>query len=315
MAAAQQTSQGPPAAKVPFKMRLKAWWDGNDLQIKQPAAPEARSASASPERPPLSWTEARIDLAQKIWGEGFSSPGEETYILGLVKTLGLTPAMSVLDLGAGLGGAGRVMAQNFGCWVTALEAKPELAQAGNEISTKAGMAKKAPVEAFDPVTVELKQNAYDVVFSQGALFTTAGKERLLQQVAAALKDRGQLLFADFVKADAVADDGPLSEWIQSEPVEPRLWSAQDYSHYIETLGMDVRVVEDISDRFKGMVLQGWAGFLSSIEETGLDHATGAALVTEIELWTRRTQALDSGELRVCRIHAIKTGSLISVSEI
>ena len=78
----------------------------------------------------LSWSEARIGLSQKIWGEGFSSPGEEDYILGLVKSLGLTPAMSELDLGAGLGGAGRVMAQSFGCWVTSLEVNPDLAKAG-----------------------------------------------------------------------------------------------------------------------------------------------------------------------------------------
>ena len=179
----------------------------------------------------------------------------------------------------------------------------------------AGMAKKAPVERFDPEVIELKENTYDCVFSNNALFTVATKERLLQQVDSGLKDKGQFLFTDFVKADDVEAGAALATWVESEPVAPRLWAPADYSRYISTLGYDVRVVEDISDRFKTMVLQGWADFLSSIESTGLDHAMGAALVSEVELWTRRTQALESGEVRVCRIHALKTGSLISVSEV
>lgn len=313
--AAEQTSKGPPSAKIPFKLRLKAWWDGNDLQVKPPAAPGGDKPVVPGDSRALSWSEARIGLSQKIWGEGFSSPGEEDYILSLVKSLGLTPAMSVLDLGAGLGGAGRVMAQNFGCWVTSMEANPDLANAGNETSVKMGLAKKAPVEHFDPETIELKENAYDCVFSQGALFTMPGKERLLQQIDGSLKDRGQLLLTDFVKTEAASDDGALSEWIAKEPLKPQVWSIEDYTSYVEALGYDVRVIEDMSDRFKTMVLKGWAAFLSSIDKAGLDHETGAALVTEVELWTRRTQTLESGALRVSRLHALKAGNLISVSEV
>ena len=311
--AAEQTSKGPSSAKIPFKLRLKAWWDGNDLYVKPPAAPGGDKEVVP--SPALSWTEARIGLSQKIWGEGFSSPGEEDYILGLVKSLGLTPAMSVLDLGAGLGGAGRVMAQNFGCWVTSLEANADLAKAGNDISVKMGLTKKAPVEPFDPETVELKENAYDCVFSQGALFTMPGKERLLQQIDGSLKEKGQLLLTDFVKTETAVEGGALSKWIAQEPLEPQVWSAEDYTSYIEALGYDVRVVEDISDRFKTMVTKGWAAFLSSIDKAGLDHETGAALVTEVELWTHRTKTLESGELRISRLHALKTGSLISVSAV
>ena len=314
MGAAQPTSQAVPKAKIPFKMRLKAWWDGNELSIKSRESGEQAVSSADAE-PALTWTQARIALAQEIWGAGFSSPGEEAYILGMVKSLGLTPAMSVLDLGAGLGGAGRVMAQNFGCWVTSLESDPDLMSAGNEISVMAGMGKKAPVEALDPENPELKENAYDCVFSQEALFLLPDKAQILQQIDGALKEKGQLLLTDFVFAEGAEDGGALVQWIKSEPREPKPWTSEQYASHIKDLGYDVRVIEDISDRFKAMVLQGWAAFLSSIESSGLDHAKGAALVAEVELWTRRVQALDSGQLRVCRFHALKSGNLISVSEV
>ena len=178
----------------------------------------------------------------------------------------------------------------------------------NVLSELGGTVKRVAI-------TELKENTYDCVFSNCAFFTVAAKERLLQQVDGSLKEKGQLLFTDFVKAEDVGAGDQIASWIASEPVEPRLWSATDYTSYIGTLGYDVRVVEDISDRVKAMVLQGWAGFLPSIEATGLDHAMGAALVSEVELWTRRTQALESGQLRVSRIHALKTGSLISISEV
>lgn len=303
MAATQPASPAPDALKIPLKTKLKAWWGGYDLQVKQSASEEGASPVRA-EVPQLTWNEARIELSQSVWGKGYSTPGGEAYVLDLVKSLGLTPAMSVLDLGAGLGGAARTMAQQFGCWVTAMEADVDLATAGMLLSDKAGLAKKAPVQECDFTSLDLKEGTYDCVFSNGVLFTVEDKDQLLEQIGGCLKDRGQLVVSDYVAADA---EQLPADWIASESIPPKPWTVENYSASLEKLGYDVRVVEDISDRFKQVVVRGWTKFLSSIEGAGQQDATKRALVPEIELWTRRVQAVDGGQLRVCRIHALKPG--------
>src|SRR3546814_17120042 len=87
----------------------------------------------------------RLEVMQQIWGKGMSGPGDEEYILRLVKPLALNPAHTVIDVGAGLGGATRLIAEKFDIWITGLESDREVADKGMELSTMAGLAKRAPI--------------------------------------------------------------------------------------------------------------------------------------------------------------------------
>ena len=154
-----------------LRERLAAWWEGYDL-LETPAAPAP--AAAEPEVAPVvryeppkqRWETSRVTLVQKVWGEGFASPGGRNHILNMVQIFGLDPAMSVLDLGAGLGGAVRTMCEKFGVWVTGFEVDEILVEAGMGLSVKYGMGEKAPVHAFDPATFAHKQASVDCVFSK-----------------------------------------------------------------------------------------------------------------------------------------------------
>src|SRR3546814_6096004 len=70
----------------------------------------------------------RLEVMQQIWGKGMSGPGDEEYILRLVKPLALNPAHTVIDVGAGLGGATRLIAEKFDIWITGLESDREVAE-------------------------------------------------------------------------------------------------------------------------------------------------------------------------------------------
>lgn len=141
-----------------LKTKFIAWWEGYDLsgrkrkrdkeEAKDAAEGDGDQAGLNRHGKPL-WSASRIEVAEKIWGTGFVLPGGVELISTLIKPLGLNPAMTVLELGCGLGGATRCMAAT-GCWVTGLEASPFLAEQGMLRSTKAGLAKQAPVQVYDP---------------------------------------------------------------------------------------------------------------------------------------------------------------------
>src|SRR3546814_14001675 len=67
----------------------------------------------------------------------------------------------------------------------------------------------------------------------------------------------------------------------------------------------IRIKEDITDEVYAIITGSWAHFLSSLKGKRVDKDTSAAIDTAVELWTRRTRAIDAGALRICRFHAPK----------
>ncbi len=324
MSANSKTDQTTQDDKGGFSLRerLTAWWEGYDLLETAAKPAPAAAPTDGPEfthvvhyEPPKQrWETSRVTLVQKVWGEGFATPGGRNHILNMVKILGLDPAMTVLDLGAHLGAAARIMCGDFGVWVTGFEADPALVEAGMALSVKAGMGEKAPIRAFDPATFAHKQGSVDCVFSKEFLFTVADKNKFLKAVEDLLKPKGQFLFTDFVLAKTHLRSPILENWIENEPQKPRPWSLEDYEVGLAGAKLDIRVAEDITQAFRALVIKGWADYTESTRPGSVGVETAPALVDEVELWTRRIQAIDSGDLKVCRIHAFKKNAGLMMSD-
>ncbi len=304
--------------------RFAAWWNGYDLDaepIEETEEPEpVEQAAAAPPAPapepaaepvlrepvgrngkPL-WDAERIEVVEKMWGEGFTTPGSEEDLLKFLRPLALNEKMSVIDLSAGLGGAVRLMATKFNCWVTGLELSPLLAEAGMARSKKAGMEKQAPVIAYDPDNLKLGRR-FDAAVAKEAFFLIADKEKLFDEIAGNLKERGHIVFTDYVVADHV-DPAELDGWRASEPVEPTLWHADETVKMMSSMGLDVRVAEDISERHLSLVSDALAGLRDHIDAVTLADHTSTHVVEEVELWARRVLAIQHQGLRLYRFHAI-----------
>ena len=289
--------------------RFRAWWDGDE--ILEPLAEPVPAAEPEPkhevhyEAPKQRWETTRVSLVQKVWGEGFASPGGRDHILTMIKLFALDPAMTVLDLGAGLGGATRTMCSKFGVWVTGFEVDEALAEAGMALSVKAGMGEKAPIKVFDPDKFQHKQKSVDCVFSKEFLFTVEDKAKFLTAIENLMKPKGQFLFTDFILAKPSLRSPTLQTWIEHEPLKPHPWALEDYQDALATVHLDIRVAEDVTKMFRAMVIKGWADYTQSTRRGSIGEEAAPALVDEVELWSRRIQAIDSGDLKVCRVHAFK----------
>ena len=314
-AGSQAVVKPDSSARPSFGARFKAWWDGRELgplpaPKPQPAKPkhEVRYEAEHPH-----WETARLRLVQEVWGEGFATPGGAEFTLHLAKAFALDPAMTVLDLGAGLGGATRAMCETFGVWVSGLEADPQLAEAAMDLSTKAGLAKRAAVAEFDPEAFDMKPNSVDCVFSREFFHTVENKADFLKAVEMAMKSRGQLLFTDYVLAQRGLNSRDLDAWRDAEPRKPHPWSVDDYQEAFAALHMDIRVSEDVTAHMHHLVTSGWADYIQAHKGGGLEDDLARALVDEVEIWTRRMHAMEQGQLRVYRFHVLKrnTESLMS----
>jgi SAM-dependent methyltransferase len=301
------TAKPAGKGKIPFWVRLKAWWEGYDLAIRPKQKIPLDMGELSQDAVRYEAPEPRsmrLEVMQQIWGKGMSGPGDEDYILRLVKPLGLNPAHTVIDVGAGLGGATRLISEKFDIWITGLESDREVSDEGMELSTMAGLAKRAPIHYFDMDRYEFRENSTDCVISKESLFTVEDKDRLLKEIIRMIRPRGQLLFTDYVLAEK-ADERAVFAWADGEPKRPNAWTMRDYETALTEARLDIRIKEDITEEVYGIITGSWAHFLSSLKGKTVDKDTAAAVTAAVELWTRRTRAIDAGALRICRFHALK----------
>lgn len=286
-----------------WRLRLKAWWAGYELPPAQRSSSRRNRRSETAHAESLFWSADRIELVERVWGAGFHTPGGEDHLTGLIKPLGLDETMSVLDLGAGLGGATRLMARSSGAWVTGLEADQVLVEAGMERSRKAGLEKRAPVLCYDPEHVSLDMK-FDCIFSKEAFFTVKEKDGLFESMAAHTKPGGQLLFTDYVLRHSASLSRATEVWREAEERRPYPWTVSQVQDRLGTLHYDIRIAEDITETYIHQILHAWADLTSHLPEKKADADTAESLLQEGEIWMRRVAALRTGDVRVYRFFCL-----------
>jgi len=304
--------------KIPLKTRLRAWWEGyeaDDLtRLNQPAqASSSTEASKSLVEPLAPWETPEIRMVQLIWGTGYHKPGGPDYILGLVKPFGLDPSKSMMEFGSGLGGAARTIANEYGVWITGYEQDVQFARAGKQMSVMAGLEKKADILRYFPDDFELHANMFDCILSSETLFRIADKYNLLEKLQRGLKVRGQLTITDFVLGDGIAPTDPRLQNLGPETLH--FWEIGQYEQRFRELNLDLRVTEDITETYRKMILNGWANFAQGDPAAfATARAYPTVIVSELNTWTSRMQALESGLLKVVRFYAIRKSTTKLMSD-
>jgi ubiquinone/menaquinone biosynthesis C-methylase UbiE len=284
--------------------RLRAWWYGVEFRdlSPPPMVEEESLVETTAEEAPLD----RLALLQQIWGQGFLMPGGTDQIMTLVKPFGVNPAMSLLDLSAGLGGASRHVSATFDVYITAMERSAEIARRGHAMSVDAGLGRKVAVSAYDPESVELRPHAFDAVYAQFLTTGVTDKERLLREVMRCLKPRGQFSFLDFALREAEADDPRVEKLrrIERYPVLP--WRVSQFIDALTAASFDCRIAEDHTEIYRARVMEGLTHIMQMAEAHNLPKSHLLALLEEAELWGQRMAVIDSGALSVYRFYAVST---------
>lgn len=300
---------GTDRPRSPLAARLRAWWEGEEPGRPAAAAPEPEAA-AKVEEPPLvlkGWSEERIGVVQQIFGEGMTGPFDEEMVQQMIVPLCLNEKMTVVELGAGLGGFTRHVVRQTGTYVTGFEPDAMLAACGSALSSRLGMAKKAAIVHAPKDAYEVRQRTVDAVVSKEALFTVENKKQLLHLLRKSLKPGGQLLFSDFMlEGDPTGPE--ILVWQAHEPVQPHLMRPAEYRAELEKLEFEVRVMEDVTEAYMAALTQAFAGFAERLRQAPAGEDRRALGLREAELWNRRARLLRSGQVRVHRVYARLNGA-------
>lgn len=291
--------------RLPLRVRLKAWWEGYDLSRLPRPRTELHMRDRGPEAPKI-WSADRLDIAEKVWGEGYLSPGGQTYLPILVKPFGLNETMSVIDIGCGLGGSGRFMAKQYGAYVTGYEENERLREEGTRRSEAAGLARKATLLPFTREK-PMFEKRFDAVLAKDILYTVQDKDAFLEAVKGVCKPRAPVLFTDYCLSHSGTVGQAVTSWKKMEETRPWLISIGEEAALFAKHGFDLRIKEDITDTYRKLILTAWDTFAHVIPKGKPDSDTEAAIFDEAETWLRRIAAMNTGDLRVYRLFALAPG--------
>jgi SAM-dependent methyltransferase len=161
----------------------------------------------------------------------------------------------VLDIGCGLGGPARYVAQRFGCTVTGIDITKPFADAGNKLTALLGMQSRVAIEQGDGQQLPYADGTFDVAYTQHVAMNVADRPRFLAEAHRVLKPQGFF---------ALTEHG-LG---QGEPHYPVPWSTDGSGSYLVTPAQTRAMLEKAG--FEDIV----------IEDTGAKYLTAYRMVLE-----------------------------------
>jgi len=92
--------------------------------------------------------QAQIDLIDEVlkWGD-------------------VTKAISVVDVGCGIGGSSRHIAKKFGCMAQGITLSPYQSARGNELAKEQGLSDRVSFQVADALDMPFEDDSFDLVWS------------------------------------------------------------------------------------------------------------------------------------------------------
>jgi ubiquinone/menaquinone biosynthesis C-methylase UbiE len=107
--------------------------------------------------------------------------------LELASRMEIGPGARVLDIGSGLGGPARTLAEVYGCSVTGIDLTPEFCAAAQEMSRWVGLADKVSFSQGDATALTCAPASFDAAMTIHVAMNIAAKDALYAGAHRALK--------------------------------------------------------------------------------------------------------------------------------
>lgn len=133
------------------------------------------------------------------------APVDEFHIRGRAATLEIAEALAVdasstvLDIGSGLGGPARTLAEVVGCRVTGVDLTPEFCETAAELSRWTGLDDRTTFAVGDATSLDFPDAAFDAAMTVHVAMNIADKAGMYREARRVLKPGGRFVVYDVLQ--------------------------------------------------------------------------------------------------------------------
>lgn len=102
----------------------------------------------------------------------------------------------VLDVGCGLGGSARHLANEYRCRVEGVDLTREYIDVAIELTCRVGLGHQVQFQNASALDLPFQENSFEVVWTEHAQMNIEDKDQFYAEIARVLKPNGRLLFHD-----------------------------------------------------------------------------------------------------------------------
>ena len=161
-----------------------------------------------------------------------------------IKKLGINDKSKILDIGSGIGGPARYIANKTGAKITAIELQSDQNQLANSLTKKCGLSNKVNHICGDILDYDFKNEKFDAVVSWLTLYHIPNHEILLKKLYNLLNPHGFFYTEDITSRIELSDD-EIKE-IEKEIYGKHLPYFDKYISNLEKSGFQLIYSEDMS---------------------------------------------------------------------
>lgn len=213
------------------------------------------------------------------------------------------PGEAVLDIGCGIGGPARWIADKFGCRVTGVDLTHAFIQAAEALNAAAGMSGKVTVRRASALDLPFPAASFDRAYSQNVVMNIADKAKFYSEAYRVLRPGGVLALSNGASGAGGPPYFPVP-WAESAETS-FLSTIEETRQDIAAAGFAILRFHDTTDDIRAQV----AGQRRRIETEGYPKLGLHVLIGE-RMKTYQLNSLRSvedGRMRMVEVLARKAG--------
>lgn len=165
--------------------------------------------------------------------------------LELAAAMALTPAARVLDIGSGLGGPARTLAESHGCHVTGIDLTPAFCDAANEMSRWVGLADRVTFQQGDATDLPFDAASFDAAMTIHVAMNIARKDQMYAEAKRVLRPGGRFAVYDVLQGEGGGVHYPVP-WARDASIS-HLATPEEMPGLLTGAGFRILSVEDSTE--------------------------------------------------------------------
>ena len=253
----------------------------------------------------LHYDTTHIDFLEKLWGDGFMSPGGHGEIQRLLMKTSLS-GCKVLDLGCGAGGITISLLRDFEAkMVIGVDVEPDVLKKAKDKIKKAKLEDQIKVFLVGQDKLPFKADTFDIVFSKDSIVHVPDKENIFNEISRVLIPGGIFVFSDWLISHDNKPSPEMKHYLELEDLGFGMASPLRYEKALKNCGFNSIEVQNRNSWYRNEARRE-LDILSGSDRKSYEKLTSEEFIkTQIMTWKAMITVLDTGEHCPHHFKAIK----------